>query len=75
MVHENATNAFVETKKIKKEFLEEVKQILKQKINIEQKQRKINKYLKSTGFKFSYRENVLLINSGGDYSTTYEFNL
>lgn len=75
MVQENATNAFVETNKIKKQILAEVKAIVKQKILVDEKRKKVNQYLISKGIKFSYNENTIFVKSGGDYSTVYSFNL
>ena len=75
MVHENATNAFAETKKIKKEVIVEVKDVLKRAISKEEKILKLNKILSGKGIKFKFNETNLFINSGGDYSTTYSFNL
>jgi hypothetical protein len=74
-IHENATNAFVETSKVRKEILDEVRSIVKTKLNLDSKIKNISKYLNEKGIKHKYTGNILHVNSGGNYSTIYEFKL
>lgn len=75
MVRENATNAFVETTKIKREILSEIREITKSEKSIEIKTKLLTEYMTGKGLKHSYVGKTLFVISGGDYSTTYEFKL
>lgn len=74
-VQENATNAFVETSKVKREILSEIREIVKSKLSTEAKKRDLNKYLIGKGLPYNYVGNTLYVISKGDYSTTYEYKL
>jgi hypothetical protein len=76
MVQETANQLNTETSKIRKQFLTEVKEIVKTKSTAISKKIKIQELLKGKkGISYRFAGDTLYIKSEGEYATTYEYKL